>query len=590
MTDPRHARIALTVAAIALFAVSSAPQSASAYWSVASAAPSSGASAAARVNQAATPTAIVATQNDITVSWAASTLSSGAAVGGYTVARYSSTNVSVPATGGCTGTISGLTCTEANVPDGLWTYAITARVGTNWTGQESAKSTAVRSDATAPTTFIALTPVSGNSVKNGNTVYYRGVAAGSFTLTNTMTDAGSGVASSSTAALGGTITGWTHTPSTVTTPAGGPFVSNSFAWSAGTTSAPTEVVTGRDVAGNLQPTTLTISNDITGPTGGAISYAGGATSASAVVVSTASVSDTQSGTGGGYRYLQQSTATLSGTTCGSFGAFVDRVTNPAPSESVGVTAGTCYQLRYRFSDSVGNQTITTSASIVKARSYQAIVTGTPGILNYWRLGDGTAAIDDIAAASNDGSYVNAPALGAAGAIAGDTNTAVTFDGVSDYGQVARQIAGSFSIEFWFKSTQGLGTGNQWWNGAGIVDADVAGGTNDFGVSLLANGQVIGGVGNPDTSVASAGGKNDGLWHHVVFTRALPGGQFILYVDGVATAPGSGTTNSLTASPNINFGRMANGNNYYSGALDEVALYTSVLTPAQVSNHYQSGLP
>ena len=105
-------------------------------------------------------------------------------------------------------------------------------------------------------------------------MYYRGTAAGSLRLSNAVVDLGSGPASSATAALGGTSTGWTHTPSTVSTPAGGPFVSNLFSWGAGTTSAPTEVVTGRDVSGNTAQTSLSFVNDSTNPDG-SITYPNG---------------------------------------------------------------------------------------------------------------------------------------------------------------------------------------------------------------------------------------------------------------------------------------------------------------------------
>ena len=38
-------------------------------------------------------------------------------------------------------------------------------------------------------------------------------------------------------------------------------------------------------------------------------------------------------------------------------------------------------------------------------------------------------------------------------MAGDSNTAVQFNGTNQYGTATRQISGDFSIEFWFKSTQ-----------------------------------------------------------------------------------------------------------------------------------------
>lgn len=131
---------------------------------------------------------------------------------------------------------------------------------------EVAKTQTVRIDSTAPSSALTLSGVTGGAFLSGSTVFYRGVSAGSFTLTNAVADpGGSGAASSTTSPLGGTATGWTHTPSTVTTPGGGPFVSSPFAWTAGTTSSPTEVVTATDAAGNTAATTLNFVDDSAAP-------------------------------------------------------------------------------------------------------------------------------------------------------------------------------------------------------------------------------------------------------------------------------------------------------------------------------------
>ena len=108
----------------------------------------------------------------------------------------------------------------------------------------------------------------GSAFLSGTNLYYKGNAAGNFQLQDAVADANSGPAQAVFPALGGTTTGWTHTTQTVTTPAGGPYVTtNNFAWTNPTTSGPTEAVVGSDVAGNTATTTLTFVNDITNPTG-----------------------------------------------------------------------------------------------------------------------------------------------------------------------------------------------------------------------------------------------------------------------------------------------------------------------------------
>ena len=191
--------------------------------------------------------------------------------------------------------------------------------------------------------------------------------------------------------------------------------------------------------------------------------------------------------------------------------------------------------------------------------------------------------------TNNGDYLGGPTLGNAGAIAGDPNTAAQFDGVNDYGTVARQISGDFSIEFWFKSTQNYGsTCTQWWQGAGLIDAEVSGTADDFGISLC-SGKIIAGVGgSPDVSIVTSGTYNNGAWHHVVFTRTQSSGAMALYVDGAAAGTATGSVNALISQPTLSFGRSAAGGQYYAGSLDEIAIYTTVLSGATVTGHYQLG--
>ena len=182
-------------------------------------------------------------------------------------------------------------------------------------------------------------------------------------------------------------------------------------------------------------------------------------------------------------------------------------------------------------------------------------------------------------------------MGVAGAIAADSNTAVQFNGTDEYGTAARQISGNLSIEFWFKSTQNYSVDwgqppcTYWWQGAGLIDADVSGSGNDFGISLC-SGKVIAGVGGtPDISIATSGTYNNGAWHHVVFTRTQSSGAMALYVDGAAAGTATGSVNLLNSQSTLNFGRSAAGVQYFAGSMDEIALYTSVLSGATVSAHY-----
>ena len=359
-----------------------------------------------------TPTAVVAGPS-VTVDWAASTLSNGDPVDGYEVARLDAATFAPQTVGAaCAGIVAASTCVEAGVPAGTWVYAVTPVHATTWRGSQSANSnpaTVAAADATAPANAITVSGLTGGAAMTGSTVYYRGLAAGSFTLTNAVSDAGSGPASSQTGALGNTPTNWTHTPSTVSTPAGGPYVSDVFSWTAGATSSPTVVVTGRDVAGNASPVTLTFVNDSTAPSAGTVSSPAGYQPGLSVPVTF--TTGTDAGSGIATRQLQRRTAPLTpADTCVAWTGYT--AFGPANPTSVHtdttVINGICYQYQYVVTDRVGN-THTVSSATVSIVDYAGAVNTTPSALSHWRLGEtttgGVVASDTMTGA--DGALLSA---------------------------------------------------------------------------------------------------------------------------------------------------------------------------------------
>ena len=85
-----------------------------------------------------TPSISVSNRN-VTVSWTAVTMPGGIPVDGYKVFRYNVGGTAFPVTGGCTGTVAGLTCTETAMASGGWRYAV-APVYKLWQGAEGPRS------------------------------------------------------------------------------------------------------------------------------------------------------------------------------------------------------------------------------------------------------------------------------------------------------------------------------------------------------------------------------------------------------------------------------------------------------------------
>jgi hypothetical protein len=164
----------------------------------------------------------------------------------------------------------------------------------------------------------------------------------------------------------------------------------------------------------------------------------------------------------------------------------------------------------------------------------------------------------------------------------------SFNGTSQFVDVRRSIEADFSITFWMRATGSAPTGGQWYEGAGLVDAEVGGQGTDFGVSFL-NGKVAFGTGSPDQTILSDSAVSSG-WHHVVATRARATGTKTVYVDGRASGTQVGGTAVLSLPVAIRFGGIANDGNLFAGKLDEVELSTVTRSSAWIKLAYENQKP
>ena len=126
-----------------------------------------------------TPTGSVTGRN-VAVSWNQSVLPDSTAVNAYVLERYNTVGVAQGVGSPCSGTITGLTCTEAETPPGVWTYAVTPKHH-QWLGVEGARSNAVTVAAPSlafnPPTKLAPLPASLTgavaSFVTGDTIVFR---------------------------------------------------------------------------------------------------------------------------------------------------------------------------------------------------------------------------------------------------------------------------------------------------------------------------------------------------------------------------------------------------------------------------------
>ncbi len=160
---------------------------------------------------------------------------------------------------------------------------------------------------------------------------------------------------------------------------------------------------------------------------------------------------------------------------------------------------------------------------------------------------------------------------------------VRFNAAShDYLWLYRPVQDNFTILCVFQSTQGYGSGNLYYEGAGLVNGEVTGVVNDFGTCLFANGSVSAGTGDPDTAVNSASGFNNGRPHIMAFTRTEKSGAIALYMDGAEVSSIAGTE-TLTAPNQLVLGAQQTLANFLSGDIAEVQIYNSVLPVPELAN-------
>ncbi len=140
------------------------------------------------------------------------------------------------------------------------------------------------------------------------------------------------------------------------------------------------------------------------------------------------------------------------------------------------------------------------------------------------------------------------------------------------------VRDDFTVSFRFRSDAPSRTDpdRTWWTGRGLVSTEVPGIVHDWGISMQDDGRITAGTGNPETSLNTHAGLNDGSWHHVAFTRTAETGELRLYVDGIPAAEGTGTTEPLTAGEIVRVGLVVDGAPEFSGEIEDVTFYERAL--------------
>lgn len=262
-------------------------------------------------------------------------------------------------------------------------------------------------------------------------------------------------------------------------------------------------------------------------------------------------------------------------------------------DDTGLTPGATHSYTVRAVDGNGNAVTSPAATVT-------VASGASSAYADRVLDDGATLYYPLGTILSDWAGGSAPVFGSGvqsqtpGAVAGTTGTSASaFDG-STAGRVSSgassTVPSAFSTELWFNTTTRRG-GKLLGFGSAQTGASSS---YDRHLYMHNDGRLTFGV-YPGAvrTISSSAAYNDGRWHHAVATQG-PGG-IALYVDGVRVAQDTTVTGAQAYTGfwrvgGDNLGSWPNqpASQYFAGAIDEVAVYGSVLTSSSVAAHFAAG--
>jgi hypothetical protein len=209
-------------------------------------------------------------------------------------------------------------------------------------------------------------------------------------------------------------------------------------------------------------------------------------------------------------------------------------------------------------------------------------------------GSGTSALDT--SGNNRNGTLQSGVTRVAGSCTGENPYVTLGDTVTSSITVPGAIAppDTFSIEIWFKTTsnqggQLIGFGSSATGISAVADRRIWMHTNgSLRFSIRQNNQV--------RTLNAGGNYRDGNWHHVVATLSSGGSD--IYIDGVLEASNNrsvayhynpyGSVGYWRVGGDTTTGMNGANDETLVASIDNPAIYTTALTPAQVAAHYSAG--
>lgn len=207
----------------------------------------------------------------------------------------------------------------------------------------------------------------------------------------------------------------------------------------------------------------------------------------------------------------------------------------------------------------------------------ALVNPHPGLVGWWRFDEGTGTI----ASDSSGNGNNGAIYGIPNWVTGIYGNAISFPGNAvDYVRIPNsanlQITGDLTISCWVKvaslSKQALVY--KYWGG-------------EFALYLQTNGGVTFAQTSSESYVVSPGSVAAGVWTQIVVTRNAASKVITGYLNGVESLSYSYSVTPTSSTRDVLIGVEDAAFNPLNGVIDEVQIYSRVLSPAEIQSNSQT---
>jgi subtilisin len=224
----------------------------------------------------------------------------------------------------------------------------------------------------------------------------------------------------------------------------------------------------------------------------------------------------------------------------------------------------------------GTSTLSCTLGTLEVGTHGQLLADQPA--GFWRLGESAGGVAADASGNGlAGTYGSGITLGQPGAVSGDSAAAFAGGTLTLPTSAALDLRSAFSVEAWVKPSVAGQSG-------GVLEKTVAGVVNTQYSLFLESGLAKFRLRNAGGALVTVSGPAPavGSWTHLVGT--FDGSTLRLYVNGALAASAPSAAASGGSGVTV-VGRLGSNIYYFSGTIDEVAVYPTALSASRVRAHY-----